>query len=82
MRVTLYTSPGCGLCRRAEATLEALRQKIRFDLEVVNIDENEPAHRRFWNRIPVVQVNGTIIAEAPADESSLETALKRAARSL
>lgn len=82
MRVVLYTSPSCGLCRRAQATLEALRQKIHFDFDVVNIDENEPAQRQYWDRIPVVEVNGSVIAVAPADNPTLTRALKHAARSL
>ena len=44
MKVTLYTRPACGLCRDAEELLARLRQKIHYDLEIVDIDKNSSAH--------------------------------------
>ena len=75
MRVTLYTRPACGLCRDAEELLARLRQKIHFDLEIVDIDKNSPAHDEYWERIPVVTVNGAEVAAGRIDGGQLRKVL-------
>lgn len=75
MKVTLYTSAECGLCRKAEVVLRRLRAKIRFDLDLVNINEDDVLFRQFWDRIPVVMVDGQEVAAAPVDEKRLVAAL-------
>ena len=75
MKVTLYTSAECGLCRKAEVVLRRLQAKIRFDLDLVNINEDDVLFRQFWDRIPVVMVDGQEVAAAPVDEKRLVAAL-------
>ena len=75
MKVTLYTSPECGLCRRAEVVLRRLQAKIRFKLDLVDISEDDALFRQFWDRIPVVMVGGQEVAAAPVDEKRLAAAL-------
>ncbi len=71
MRVTLYSASDCGLCQEAEAVLRRLQEKAGFELEVVNIERDEAAHRLYWARIPVVLADGREIAAAPIDEREL-----------
>ena len=71
MRVTLYSAPDCGLCRDAEAVLRRLQKKSGFELEVVDIEQDEAAHRLYWARIPVVLADGREVAAAPIDERAL-----------
>jgi glutaredoxin len=75
LKVTLYTKSDCGLCHEAEATLQRLRGKIRFDLEIVDIEADPAAYARYWDRIPVVAVDGEEVASAPLDEQRLKAAL-------
>jgi len=75
LKVTLYTSAECGLCRKAEVVLRRLQAKIRFDLDLVNINEDDVLFRQFWDRIPVVMVDGQEVAAAPVDEKRLVAAL-------
>ena len=75
MKVTLYTAAECGLCRKAEATLRRLQTKIRFDLDLVNIEADEGLFRKYWDRIPVIMVDGQEVAAAPVDEKRLAAAL-------
>jgi glutaredoxin len=75
LKVTLYTSAECGLCRKAEVVLRRLQAKIRFDLDLVDINEDNALFRRFWDRIPVVMVDGQEVVAAPMDEKGLAAAL-------
>lgn len=77
MKVTLYTAEGCGLCREAEHLLLRLAERIRFELEIVNIEANAALYDRYWARVPVVLVDGREVAAAPIDERRVAAALRR-----
>jgi glutaredoxin len=57
-RVTLYSAPGCHLCERARATLEALRGEVEFDLEEVDISGDAALEERYRELLPVVEIDG------------------------
>jgi glutaredoxin len=80
MRVTLYSSPDCGLCREAEAMLRRISGKIYFELEIVDINADDSAHAKYWARIPVIAVEGEEVAAAPLDERRLASALNGRAK--
>lgn len=75
MKVILYTKQNCGLCEEAERLLKRIRREIGFDLEIVDIEGDEAAYRRYWDRVPVVSVGGKDVAEAPIDEANLTAVL-------
>jgi glutaredoxin len=77
LRVTLYTKVECGLCVEAEAILRRLQKKIRFQLEFVNIEADADAHARYWDRIPVITIDGEEVAAAPLDEARLQAIFQR-----
>ncbi|TMK53502.1 MAG: glutaredoxin family protein [Actinobacteria bacterium] len=64
-RIVFYTKPGCHLCDDARGLLEAWA----VPYEVV---ESDP---RYELRVPVVELDGAVIAEAPIDERALARAL-------
>jgi len=78
--VTLFTRPECGLCREAEETLRRLQQEIAFDLSLVNIDSDQELYNRYWDRVPVLVVNGKEVAAVPPDERRLRALLSARAR--
>jgi glutaredoxin len=73
--VTLYTRRECPLCRDAEDLLAKMGEKIPFSLRLVDIDGNQEAHDRYFDRIPVVTVDGREVCSAPVDERRLRKAL-------
>jgi len=75
MKVTLYTKDECGLCREAEEVLRQLGRKICFDLELVDIERDPELRSRYWDRVPVVAVDGKEVAAAPFDEGRLRGVL-------
>jgi glutaredoxin len=77
LKVTLYTQRGCGLCREAEAMLRRIGGKIQFELAIVDIDAETSAYAKYWDRIPVVALDGEEVAAAPLNERELISALQR-----
>ena len=75
MIVTLYTSPDCGLCGKAEGALRRLQAKISFEVVCVNINDDDSLFRRYWDRIPVIEADGREIAAAPIEEKQLALVL-------
>jgi glutaredoxin len=65
-RVVFYTKPGCHLCDDARGLLD------RWDV-AYEVIESDP---RYELRVPVVEVDGAVVAEAPIDERRLARALR------
>lgn len=57
-KVTVYSRPACCLCDEVKQQLEQLRHDADFDLEEINIDENEALRRLYNDEVPVVMING------------------------
>ena len=66
-RVVLYSKPGCHLCDEARGLLDGWG----IAYEVIDSDP------RYDLRVPVVEVDGRLVAEAPIDERALARALPR-----
>lgn len=75
MKVTLYSKSDCGLCDAAEEVLRQLQREIRFSIEVVDIETDKSLYDRYWDRVPVVAVEGKELASAPLDIQTLRSAL-------
>ena len=74
--VTLYGRDGCHLCDEARAALVSLREDgARFSLDEIDIDTDDALHAAFLERIPVVQVDGEIVAELVCEPARLRVAL-------
>jgi glutaredoxin len=76
-RVVLYARPDCHLCDEARAGLERLRTDgLDFELEEIDIDGDDDLHRRFLERIPVVELDGEIVSELFLDGDGLRDQLR------
>jgi glutaredoxin len=64
-RVVFYSKPGCHLCDDARRLLDGWGVAY----EMVDSDP------RYELRVPVVELDGRVIAEAPIDENALACAL-------
>ena len=74
--VTLYTKPDCHLCEAALAVLEEARAEHRFELAVRDITLDEALHRAYFERIPVVSVDGEELFEYFVDAEILSERLE------
>jgi glutaredoxin len=70
--VTLYSRPGCHLCDDAREALQRVRGKAPFDLEEVDITQDDALHARYLERIPVIALNGEELFDYHVDEDALE----------
>jgi glutaredoxin len=75
LRVTLYTKVGCGLCEEAEDVLRKARKLIRFDLDLVYIEDDPTLLTQYQDRVPVVVVDGEEMASPPLDQAALLAAI-------
>lgn len=73
--VTLYSKPDCHLCVEARAALLEVRSELGFVLSEVDITTDEALHRAYFERIPVVTVDGEELFEYFVDEELLRKAI-------
>jgi glutaredoxin len=75
--VRLYGRPDCHLCDEARAGLERLRRDgADFELEEIDIDSDDELHRRFLERVPVIELDGEIVSELFLDADALRAKLR------
>ena len=73
--VVLYTRADCHLCDDARVVLERVRADVPFDLVERDIERDEALHRRYLERIPVVEVAGEEAFEFFVEEAELRRRL-------
>ena len=74
--VTVYSRPGCHLCVEVVTRLGALREELGFDLHELDIEADEQLQRAFFERIPVVVLDGEEVCEHVLDEPLLRERLE------
>ena len=57
-RVTVFHAEGCHLCERALEVVEAAREELGFELEVVDIGGDPELEARYRERLPVIEIDG------------------------
>ena len=58
----MYTAEGCHLCEQAHREILAAREKIKFDLTFVDIQDDYLTYEKYKDDIPVITLNGEEIA--------------------
>ncbi|MGN6373704.1 MAG: glutaredoxin family protein [Solirubrobacteraceae bacterium] len=69
--VTLYSKPGCHLCEEALAVLRRAQERAPFELFECDITSDEALHRAYFERIPVVMLDGEHLFDYFVDEQAL-----------
>jgi glutaredoxin len=73
--VTLYSKPDCHLCEDALTVLERVRSELPFELCELDITTDESWHRAYFDRIPVIMLDGEELFEYFVDEEYLRRRL-------
>ncbi len=73
--LTLYTKRDCHLCEQALEVIERVRQEIPFELIERDICADEATHRAYFERIPVLALDGVELCEYVVEEQALRDAL-------
>ena len=57
-QVTIFSRLGCHLCDDAYNTLESLREELKFEIKVINIDEVAELIKLYSDQVPVIHIDG------------------------
>ncbi|MGA8364036.1 MAG: glutaredoxin family protein [Solirubrobacteraceae bacterium] len=74
--VTVYSTPDCHLCLDALAQLRALETELQFSLRELDITHDEALHRAYFERIPVIALDGEELFDYLVDEQILRERLE------
>lgn len=78
----MLTRAGCHLCDQAIAEIRDFLSARPVDAEpiellMVDIESDDDLHRRFLERIPVIQVEGETVCEFVFDPGAFDAAIAR-----
>jgi hypothetical protein len=59
-QVVLYTAEGCALCERALEVVREVRDRVAFELEIVDIVGDPDLERRYREQLPAVEIEGEL----------------------
>jgi glutaredoxin len=74
--LVVYTRPDCHLCVEALADLRRLQVELGFALREYDIDGDETLLRAYFERIPVVALDGEELFDFYVDETALRERLE------
>ena len=71
MRLVLVTRSGCHLCEQALALL----RELGHEPELADVDADDRLHEQYDWRVPVVLMDGRVVAEGKVERATLARAL-------
>lgn len=71
-RLALYTRDGCGLCEEMLAELRPWAAARGASIELIDVDADPQARRRYGYRVPVLLVDGEPAAHGHLEMDALE----------
>ena len=74
--VTVYSKPDCHLCEQAMSELRALQTELGFELCERDITADERLLRAYFERIPVIALEGEELFDYFVDETVLRERLE------
>lgn len=75
MIVHFYTRPGCHLCDDARLMLKLVKEDVAFEINEVNIEDDDILHEKYMLMIPVVELEGEVIQYGQVDYATILEAL-------
>jgi glutaredoxin len=74
--ITVYSKPDCHLCAEAMEALRGLQQEYGFQLLEQDIGADDELQRMYFERIPVVLLDGEELCEFFLEEALLRERLE------
>jgi glutaredoxin len=75
-QLTVYSNPGCHLCEEAMTLLRRMQAELGFELAERDITGDEDLERAYFERIPVIALEGEVLFEYFVEESLLRERLE------
>lgn len=76
LTVKVYMRKKCGLCDDVVFTLDFLSRKLPIEIEQIDIEKDDELHEKYQLVIPVVEVEGKIIAYGTVSSIDLEQKIR------
>jgi len=77
MKLNYYSRPGCSLCEEGLVTLKLLQSDFQFEMNIINIEENDDLHAKYMLMIPVVEKDDEVLQYGHLDYVTLYEALQQ-----
>lgn len=77
MIIDFYTRPGCHLCDDARKVLDPMTKELSLPVQERNIDMSDEWTEKYGLMIPVVEIEGEVLAYGHIEPSALFTKLKQ-----
>jgi glutaredoxin len=74
--MTVYSRPGCHLCEDAIVVLRRLQAEFAFELCERDISTDESLQRAYFERIPVIALDGEELCEYFVEEKLVRERLE------
>ncbi len=74
--VTVYSKPDCHLCADAMAVLRRLQPEYGFELQERDITAEDDLHRAYFERIPVIALDGEELCDYFVQEALVRERLE------
>jgi glutaredoxin len=74
--LTVYSRPGCHLCEEALRELRELQDELGFAVHERDISLDERLHDAYFERIPVIELDGEELCEYFLEEGLLRERLE------
>ena len=74
--VTVYSKPDCHLCADAMGVLRDLQLELGFELRERDITADDALHRAYFERIPVITLDGEEVCEYFVQETLVRERLE------
>ncbi len=74
--LTVYSTPECHLCADAIEILRRLQAELGFELHERDITGDEALHRAYFERVPVVTLDGQELCEYFVEEAFVRERLE------
>ena len=60
-KLILYTRPGCHLCEEMKEKLSRALQRVAFEVQEIDVDQDPELRKRYGESIPVLAVNCKVV---------------------
>jgi glutaredoxin len=74
--ITVYSRLDCHLCAEAMSLLRRLQAELGFELRELDIGTDGALHRAYFERIPVVALDGEELFDYVVDEQAMRERLE------
>lgn len=75
MNVKYYSRANCELCVEGLHILKLVQEDVPFNIEIIDIEEDDDSHEKYMLMIPVVEKDGEILQYGQLDYATLAEAL-------